>query len=96
MRRILRLFTRVNGLTLWDRLRLRFNPHLITTTYDDGATTVLKDRRTLTPKSGTIDTDAEHTTWVEYWDGSQLVHRSVNVRLKRWPQFAETQLGGLQ
>lgn len=31
---------------------------------------------------GGLDNDNEHTTWVEYWDGDRLVHRSVHVRLK--------------
>jgi hypothetical protein len=32
---------------------------------------------------GEVDNDNEHTTWVEYYDGDELVHRSVHVALKR-------------
>lgn len=32
---------------------------------------------------GEIDNDNEHTTWVEFYDGEELVHRSADVRLKR-------------
>lgn len=32
---------------------------------------------------GEIDNDNEHTTWVEYYDGDELVHRSAHVRLKK-------------
>lgn len=32
---------------------------------------------------GTVDNDVEFTTWVEYWDGDRLVHRSAHVHLKQ-------------
>ena len=32
---------------------------------------------------GTVDNENELTTWVEYWDGEELVHRSVNITLKQ-------------
>lgn len=31
------------------------------------------------------DTDDHRTTWVEYWLNGELVHRSVDVKIKRWP-----------
>ena len=37
---------------------------------------------------GRLDNDNELTTWVEYWLGDELVHRSVHVTLKQgqeWP-----------
>lgn len=40
---------------------------------------------------GVIDNDDEHTTWVEYWDGDELVHRSAHVHLKK-AVFASPQL----
>jgi hypothetical protein len=79
-----------------DRVRQRFNPFLITTTYDGGRTLILKDRRTLTCRTGEVNNDNERTTWTEYWDGTLLVHRSAHVRLKKWPEFAESQQGSLQ
>ncbi|HKU55075.1 MAG TPA: hypothetical protein VJP60_06905 [Rhizomicrobium sp.] len=32
---------------------------------------------------GEIDNNNEHTTWVEYYDGEKLVHRSAHIRLKK-------------
>jgi len=32
---------------------------------------------------GTVDNENELTTWVEYWDGEELVHRSVHITLKQ-------------
>lgn len=37
----------------------------------------------LEKREGAIDNDNEHTTWVEYWDKGELVHRSVHVSLKK-------------
>lgn len=37
---------------------------------------------------GEIDNENETTTWVEYWLGDELVHRSVNMVLKT-PLFSE-------
>ncbi len=43
----------------------------------------------LEKRTGEIDNDNELTKWVEYWDGDELVHRSVHVHLKR-NVFAES------
>lgn len=32
---------------------------------------------------GVVDNDNEHTTWVEYWLGGRVVHRSAHVTLKQ-------------
>lgn len=40
---------------------------------------------TLRKVEGAIDNDHEYTTWVEYYLGDELVHRSVHVTLKQWP-----------
>ena len=41
------------------------------------------DESLLEKREGSIDTDAETTSWVEYWHEGELVHRSVNMVLKR-------------
>ena len=33
-------------------------------------------------KTGSLDTDKEHTTWIEYWLAGRCVHRSAHVTLK--------------
>jgi len=43
------------------------------------------DESLLTKREGTIDNDNELTTWVEYYIGDELVHRSAHVTLKKWP-----------
>ena len=43
----------------------------------------LMDEALLDKREGTIDNDNETTTWVEYWMGGELVHRSAHVQLKR-------------
>jgi hypothetical protein len=50
---------------------------LITTTKGDMEESLLEKRE------GTIDNDNELTTWVEYWDAGELVHRSAHVTLKK-------------
>ena len=55
---------------------------MITTIYGDREESLFERRE------GVVDDDNEHTTWVEYWDGSTLVHRSVHVTLKRMPEGA--------
>ncbi len=40
------------------------------------------DEALLEKKTGEIDNENEHTTWVEYWFEEELVHRSVHVTLK--------------
>ena len=49
---------------------------IVTTTHGD------MDESLLRKVDGEIDNDNEHTTWVEYYLGEELVHRSVHVRLK--------------
>ena len=44
------------------------------------------DETTLEKREGVIDDDNERTTWVEYWRGEELVHRSAHVTLKKWPE----------
>ena len=50
---------------------------LITTTKGE------MDDSLLEKKEGIIDTENETTRWVEYWLAGELVHRSVNMVLKR-------------
>jgi len=50
---------------------------LITTTKGEMDASLLEKRE------GTIDTDNETTSWVEYWLEGELVHRSVDMTLKR-------------
>lgn len=41
------------------------------------------DAALLEKRTGELDDDNEHTTWVEYWLKGELVHRSVDIRLKK-------------
>jgi len=41
------------------------------------------DESLLEKREGSVENDTETTTWVEYWLGEELVHRSVNMVLKR-------------
>ena len=50
---------------------------LVTTTKGEMDTSLLEKRE------GTIDNDNETTSWVEYWLQGELVHRSVDMTLKR-------------
>ncbi len=43
----------------------------------------LMDEALLDKREGTIDNDNETTTWIEYWLGGELVHRSAHVTLKK-------------
>lgn len=43
----------------------------------------LMDECELTKVEGGFEDDNEATTWVEYYLGVELVHRSAHVRLKR-------------
>ncbi len=43
----------------------------------------LMNESLLDKREGTIDNDNETTTWVEYWLGGELVHRSAHVTLKK-------------
>ena len=50
---------------------------LVTTTKGEMDDSLLEKRE------GSLDNDTETTTWVEYWLGEELVHRSVHMALKR-------------
>ena len=50
---------------------------MITTTKGD------MDEALLEKRVGSVENDTEATSWVEYWLDGELVHRSVNMVLKR-------------
>jgi len=50
---------------------------LVTTTKGEMDDSLLEKRE------GAIDNDNETTSWVEYWLQGELVHRSVDMTLKR-------------
>ncbi len=50
---------------------------MITTTKGD------MDESLLEKREGSVDNNTETTSWVEYWHEGELVHRSVNMVLKR-------------
>ena len=41
------------------------------------------DDSLLEKRGGSLENDTETTSWVEYWLAGELVHRSVNMALKR-------------
>ena len=41
------------------------------------------DDSLLDKREGSLDTSNESTNWVEYWHEGELVHRSVNMVLKK-------------
>lgn len=47
------------------------------------------DESLLEKKEGLIDNDNETTRWVEYWHEGELVHRSVDMVLKRFTVTGE-------
>ena len=50
------------------------------------------DESVLIKREGEVNNDHEHTRWVEYYLGDELVHRSVHVHLKEIPAlFGETE-----
>tara|TARA_R110000822_G_scaffold14827_9_gene51692 strand:- start:4750 stop:4944 length:195 start_codon:yes stop_codon:yes gene_type:complete len=55
----------------------------ITTTKGDIEESLLEKRE------GSVDNDTEMTTWVEYWDAGELVHRSAHVTLKKPVTFGD-------
>ena len=55
---------------------------LVTTTKGEMDDSLLEKRE------GAVDNDNEYTTWVEYWLGEELVHRSAHVSLKQPATFA--------
>jgi hypothetical protein len=42
------------------------------------------DDSLLEKKEGVVDTENETTRWVEYWLDGELVHRSVDMVLKKY------------
>jgi len=59
---------------------------IVTTTKGD------MDESLLVRKDGNMEDHNEKTSWVEYYLGDELVHRSVHVELKN-PLVTETILG---
>lgn len=47
------------------------------------------DAALLDKKEGVLDNDNETTSWIEYWLDGELVHRSVNMVLKRYTVTGE-------
>ena len=43
----------------------------------------MMDENLLIKKEGSVDNENETTTWVEYWLEDELVHRSVDMKLKK-------------
>jgi len=62
---------------------------LVTTTYGEMDDSLLEKRE------GTFEDDNELTTWVEYWKGEELVHRSAHVTLKKVPSFVGAETSSL-
>jgi hypothetical protein len=44
-------------------------------------------------REGSIDNENEITSWVEYWRGDTLMHRSVHVHMKK-PMVSMSDIGG--
>ena len=53
------------------------------------------DESLLVKKEGSVDSSIEATTWVEYWLGDELVHRSAHVTLKISPTFASAEAANI-
>ena len=51
------------------------------------------DEALLEKREGQLENDTETTSWVEYWDGDEMVHRSVRVHLKK-PMIFTSEIGG--
>ena len=47
------------------------------------------DAALLDKKEGVLDNENETTSWIEYWLDGELVHRSVNMILKRYTVTGE-------
>ncbi len=47
------------------------------------------DEALLTKKETREEDDDKITEAIEYWKDGELVHRSVNMKLKRWPEGME-------
>ena len=57
---------------------------MITTIHGD------MDESLLEKREGGFEDENETTAWVEYWLNGELVHRSVDIKLKKSPAFAES------
>ena len=53
----------------------------------------MMDEAALEKREGQFSDDNEETSWVEYWDNGELVHRSVHVHLKK-PMISISEIGG--
>jgi len=53
------------------------------------------DEACLVKTEGGFENDDEHTTWEEWRLDGELVKRNAHVRLKKWPEFAQSQAGTL-
>jgi hypothetical protein len=51
------------------------------------------DESLLRRVDGVLDNENEHTEWVEYYLGDELVHRSVHVALKQGQEY-KFEMGG--
>jgi len=51
------------------------------------------DEAALEKREGQFSDDNEETSWVEYWDNGELVHRSAHVHLKK-PIISMSEIGG--
>jgi hypothetical protein len=53
----------------------------------------IMDEAALEKREGQFSDDNEETSWVEYWDNGELVHRSAHVHLKK-PIISMSEIGG--
>jgi hypothetical protein len=53
----------------------------------------IMDEAALEKREGQFSDDNEETSWVEYWDNGELVHRSAHVHLKK-PMISMSEIGG--
>jgi hypothetical protein len=53
----------------------------------------IMDEAALEKREGQFSDDNEETSWVEYWDNGELVHRSAHVHLKK-PMISMSKIGG--
>jgi hypothetical protein len=53
----------------------------------------MMDEAALEKREGQFSDDNEETSWVEYWDNGELVHRSAHVHLKK-PMISMSEIGG--
>ena len=51
----------------------------------------MMDEALLKKCTGVDEDDRARAEWVEYWDGDELVHRSVNIALKQGAEMIAEQ-----